>query len=165
MNSEWTTVPTKGAYIPPYMRNKMAAAAASEKKNDSLKATTAADFPSLLKGAKSGDSTRTPFAPSAISYKQKVHDLITNEQLSELEKARALEASQALEGFVSLSLKITPEWRDKCYQNYLRACELENDLMTYGLCTPYTPPVDYQIIDEANTDEVNSVEHVSDGEY
>jgi hypothetical protein len=161
MNSEWTTVPSKGAYIPPYMRNKMAAnTSSSDKKVDGLK-TTAADFPSLLKSAT--PKTQTAFAPSAISYKQKVHDLIANEQLSEIERTRELEASQALEGFVSLSLKITPEWRNKCYQNYVKACEVENHLMMYGenMYTPHpssNSPLDYEIIDASSVDNLSDDE-------
>jgi hypothetical protein len=139
MEGEWTTVKSK-AYVPPQLKKSVEAKQPTMGLNfddvnsfPSLGAPTKApswikiktnnasatnlsldsmsdDFPSLDRGS-------VVSSPMKMSFTQKIKDLIQLEQQNETDRAAAEEKKKELDGFVSLSLKFTPErymtWSEK----------------------------------------------------
>lgn len=129
----------KTSYIPPHLRAAAAAKKAAEPpKPEDLQSHTL--FPSLG-GVKSKNGpiltvNRVDEPTTSLNFKQKVHDLIAFEKRSEIEKEAALDAARALEGFVSLSLKITPEFRRRFNEGVARAIESEKERELMGYTYP-----------------------------
>jgi hypothetical protein len=100
----------KTGYIPPHLRKKFEEV--QKKAPVDLSSTTA--FPSLC----SSSVKESPIAPSSntISFKSKIDSLIEFEKLSAIEKQKRLNATRAMDGFVILSLNLTPEVREEMFQ-------------------------------------------------
>lgn len=132
----------KSSYIPPHLRAAAAAKKAAEPpKPEDLQSHTF--FPSLG-GVKSKNGpiltvNRVDEPTPGLNFKQKIHDLIAFEKRSEIEKEAALDAARALEGFVSLSLKITPEFRRRFNDRVAHAIEIEKERELMG----YIPPLSH----------------------
>jgi len=101
----------RSAYLPPHARK--AAEEAARKEAKKLDINSATQFPTLGSAA---TKLETPWE-SKTSFKEKIDGLIAFEQLSEREKQARLQAKRAMEGFVLLSLRITPEDRAILHMN------------------------------------------------
>ena len=144
MSDEWTTVTSKkggNGYMPPHMRAKAVAEAAEAEKKKPIDIKNMAMFPTL--GGTKTPSTSNTTWDGPVSFKEKIDELIAYEARTEQEKEAAEEARRALEGFVSLSLKITPEFIKK-YNDTLAAA-VERELAQeysggpqYWVNSPYT---------------------------
>jgi hypothetical protein len=181
MDGEWTTVKSK-AYVPPHLKKETNAAQTQK----SLNFDDTAAFPSLGGPAKSPslwinaknnsanhtnlslDSTADDFpslgcssvvsTPMKMSFTQKIKDLIQLEQQNESDRAAAEEKKRELDGFVSLSLKFTPErymsWSDKINAG-LRIEKTYEDLTEflngYIQTLPYPPSFPISDLDETYT--------------
>ncbi len=146
MSDEWTTVTNKkGGYVPPHMRAKAAAEAAEAEKKKPIDIKNVAMFPSLG-GARAPSTPKTSW-DGPVSFKEKIDELIAYEARTEQEKEAAEEARRALEGFVSLPLKITPEFIKKYNDTLAAAIEREIAQETYGT-KQYWVDSPYTVIDE-----------------
>ena len=144
MSDEWTTVTSKkgsSGYVPPHLRAKVAAEAAEAEKKKPIDVTSAAMFPTL--GGPKVSTTNASMWGGPVSFKEKIDELIAYEARTEQEKEAAEEARRAMDGFVSLSLKITPEFIKK-YNDTLAAA-VERELAQeysggpqYWVDSPYT---------------------------
>ena len=131
----------KNSYIPPHLRAAAAAKKAAEPPTPAdLTSTTL--FPSLggVKHKIGPNLTvDREYERPTLNFKQKIDDLIEFEKKSELEKEALREAARAMEGFVTLSLKITPEFRRRFNDGIARAIEIEKERDLYGYCVPPLP--------------------------
>lgn len=179
MDGGWTTVKSK-AYVPPHLKKAtevtmspkslqfdndsdfpslgappkgpglwIKAKANASSKNDLSLDAMSDDFPSL--GGSSVVST-----PMKVSFTQKIKDLIAIEQQNETDRAAAEDRKRELDGFVSLSLKFTPErymeWSDKIHgslQTEKNFEDLTQFLNGYVQSLPY--PVSFPIDDAEET--------------
>ena len=156
-NNEWTTVSKKGGYVPPHMRAKADAAALEAEKNKPLDIASATMFPTLAGQKKAANTWEGP-----VSFKQKIDDLIAFEARSELEKEAEEEARRALEGFVRLPLRITPEFIKKYNDTLTAAVERELSQELVGSMNYWSEWKDnnYTVIDEEyETDNYNTYEN------
>ncbi len=147
MSDEWTTVTSKkggNGYVPPHLRAKAAAAAAEEEKKKPVDMKSITMFPTLG-GPKDFDSSKNVWG-GPVSFKEKIDELIAYEARTEQEKEAAEEARRALEGFVRLPLKITPEFIKK-YNDTLAAA-IERELaQEYTGGPPYYADSSYTVLD------------------
>ena len=134
---------TASKYIPPHLR--MAAAAAAAKKateppkpEDYQSQTLFPSLGGVKHVIRPNLTVDREYERPTLNFKQKVDDLIEFEKKSELEKEAIREAARALEGFVVLSLKITPEFRRRYNEGVARAIEIEKERDIYGY---YVPPL------------------------
>jgi hypothetical protein len=129
-------------YLPPHLRAAAAAKKAAEPPTPAdLKSTTL--FPSLG-GVKHrvGPNLNVirEYERPALDFKQKINDLIAFEKQSEYEKEAAREAARALEGFVTLSLKINADFINRYNKNLARAMEIEKERDFLGYMPPQPLP-------------------------
>jgi len=128
---EWTTVSKKGGYVPPHLRAKLAADAIEAEKKRPLDVNSVSMFPSL--GPKKKEPASDSKWSGPVSFKTKIDELIAYEARSELEKEAEAEARRALEGFVRLPLKITPEFIQKYNVTLAAAVEREKQEELVGI--------------------------------
>jgi hypothetical protein len=151
----------KNSYIPPHLRAAAAAKKAAEPPTPAdLKSTTL--FPSLggVKHVIRPNLTvDREYERPTLNFKQKIDDLIEFEKKSELEKEALREAARAMEGFVTLSLKITPEFRRRFNDGIARAIEIEKERDLFGYMvhlppspTNYMDDEDYTVISDDDSD-------------
>lgn len=155
IENAWTTVTSKKGYVPPHLRNKEAAEVkALSLDNDD-------DFPTLGGISTPKKMTSNPFElnltkdfPSLggglgsylkASFTQKVKDLIEAEQQDEVARAASEEKKRELEGYVSLSLKFTPEryleWNEKMSSSVRSEKDIQDlSLFVNSYVTPTTYP-------------------------
>jgi hypothetical protein len=134
---EWTTVSKKGGYVPPHLRAKLAADAAEAEKKKPLDVKSMTMFPSLGP-KKAADSAESKWS-GPVSFKEKIDELIAYEARSEIEKEAAEEARRALEGFVRLPLKITPDFIKKYNTTLANAVEREKQEEMCGSVAYWSP--------------------------
>ncbi len=137
---EWTTVSKKGGYVPPHLRAKLAAEAAEAEKKKPLDVKSMSMFPSLgpKKVAEVAEASESKWS-GPVSFKEKIDELIAYEARSEIEKEAAEEARRALEGFVRIPLKITPDFIKKYNTNLANAVEREKQEEMYGGVAYWSP--------------------------
>jgi len=123
----WTTVAPKktNSYIPPHLRK----AAAEVEKKKPLDMNSRELFPTLCTGPV--QSTVTTW-DSKKSFKEKIDGLIALEAMTEREKQQREEAKRAMEGWATLSLKLTPELRAEIEQRRLER-EAAYDAWNYAV--------------------------------
>jgi hypothetical protein len=138
------------AYIPPHLR----AAAAAKKANEPptpADLTSRTLFPSLggVKHKIGPNLTveRVHERPS-LNFKKTIDDLIAFEKRSEFEKEAAREAAAALEGFVTLSLKINRDFINKYNATLDRASAIEKERELLGYMPPLPPSQPSDMDDE-----------------
>lgn len=181
MDGEWTTVKSK-AYQPPHLKKETGANQAQKSLNfDDTSAFPSlggpAKRPGLWINAKSNSASHTNLSldsasddfpslgfssvvstPMKMTFTQKIKDLIQLEQQNESERTAAEEKKRELDGFVSLSLKFTPErymsWSDKI-QTGLQVEKTYEDLTEFlnGYVQTLPYPVSFPIseLDETYT--------------
>ncbi len=129
----------KNAYIPPHLRAAAAAAAAKKTteppKPEDYQSHTL--FPTLG-GVKHKNGPNLTVEQPALNFKQKVDELIEFEKKSEPEKEALREAARAMEGFVSLSLKVDRTFINKYNATLARASSIEKERELMG-CMPPLP--------------------------
>ena len=151
----------KNSYIPPHLRAAAAAKKAAEPPTPA-DLTSRTLFPSLggVKHKISSNLTveRVHERPT-LNFKKTIDDLIAFEKRSEIEKEAAREAAAALEGFVTLPLKITPEFRRRFNDGVARAIEIEKERELFGYMvhlppspTNYMDDEDYTVISDDDSD-------------
>ncbi len=146
MSDEWTTVTSKkggNGYVPPHLRAKAAAEAAEAEKKKPIDIKNTAMFPSL--GGPKAPSSSSNSWSGPVSFKEKIDELIAYEARTEQEKEAAEEARRALEGFVSLPLKITPEFIKKYNDTLAAAIQREIEQETNG-CAQYWADSPYTVL-------------------
>ena len=145
---EWTTVSKKGGYVPPHLRAKLAADAAEAEKKKPLDVKSMTMFPSLgpKKAAEVDEAAESKWS-GPVSFKTKIDELIAYEARSEIEKEAAEEARRALEGFVRLPLKITPDFIKKYNATLAAAVEREKQEELMGSNTYWSASNNYHTDD------------------
>jgi hypothetical protein len=126
-SDEWTTVAPKktSSYVPPHLRK--ALTEAEKKKPIDMKSKEL--FPTLCTAPV--QSTVTTW-DSKKSFKEKIDGLIALEAMTEREKQLREEAKRAMEGWVTLSLKLTPEVRAQLEQRRVER-EAAYDAWNYSI--------------------------------
>jgi hypothetical protein len=150
----------KSTYIPPHLR----AAAAAKKVNEPPKPEDYSShtlFPSLggVKHKIGPNLTvERVYERPTLNFKQKIDELIEFEKQSEYEKEAAREAARALEGFVTLSLKVDRTFINKYNATLARASAIEKERELMGYSMPPLP---------MSQDDMNDEDYVvlSDDEY
>lgn len=127
-------------YIPPHLRAAAAVTAAKKAmeppKPEDYQSQTL--FPSLG-GVKHKIGSNLMVEQPTLNFKQKVDELIEFEKKSELEKEALREAARALEGFVSLSLKIDHNFINKYNTTLARSVAIEKQREVGGYNVPPLP--------------------------
>lgn len=141
-------------YLPPHLRAAAAKKAAAEPpKPADLSSHTL--FPSLG-GVKHtvGPNLNVirEYERPSLNFKQKIDELIALEKRTEAEKEAALEAARALEGFVTLSLKINRDFINKYNTTLARALEIEKERELLGYM-PILPPLPMSQTDDCDDEE------------
>ncbi len=140
-------------YIPPHLRAAAAATAAKKAaeppKPEDYKSDTL--FPTLggVKHVIRPNLTvERVYERPNLNFKQKIDDLIEFEKKSEIEKEALREAARALEGFVSLSLKIDRKFIHKYNHTLAHAAKIEAHREMYGYVAPPLPASQSDMDDE-----------------
>jgi hypothetical protein len=144
-SNEWTTVPKRGGYVPPYLRAKMAAEEAKKKAEEPVNVGSTTHFPTLGRAAAAagggvGHGDDSPSPTDKLDFKQKIKDLIALEQRSEIEREAAEAEKQKMMGFVSLPLPVTKERLSKMYNHNRDAEERENHMRRLKICGMLVDP-------------------------
>ena len=128
----------KSSYIPPHLRAAAAAKKATEppKPEDYGSHTLFPTLGGVKHTIRPNLTVERVYERPTLNFKQKIHDLITFEKQSEIEKEAAREAARALEGFVTLSLKINRDFINKYNTTLARSAAIEKERDTYGYIQP-----------------------------